>query len=183
MEYRGQEDRALLAQKAYDRGFYHQSHERCCSQSTVAAVMEALGFKDPGVFKASTALGGGGALFGDSACGAYTGGLLVLGLLKGRPIERFFAEETDRFSCFEAGRMLHSKFIAEYGTVVCRDIMTRVYGRPYFPVDEDEFRKLDAAGSHTTVGPAIVGNGAKWTVEVIFDYGLLREVEDLPKRG
>jgi len=142
------EDKERLAEEAYRRGYYHQSHERCCSQSLVAAVMETCRFKDEGLFKASTALAGGGALFGDSACGAYSGGLLVLGLLKGRRFDNFVVEERDRMRCFEIGRALHKRFVNEYGTVICRDIQTRVFGRPFWAVDPDEYRKVDAVGRH-----------------------------------
>jgi len=176
------EDKEKLAQHAYEAGYYHQGHERCCSQSTVAAVMEALDFTDDSVFKAATALAGGGALFTDSGCGAYSGGLLVIGLLKGRPADNFVVEERDRFRCFEIGRSLHKKFIDRYGTVICRDIMTNVYGRPFWPVDPDEYAKADALGSHTTVGPEVVGNAAKWTVEVIFEENLLNELNALRKK-
>jgi hypothetical protein len=172
-------DRNRLADEAYRRGYYHQSHERCCSQSVVAAVMEACGFKDDGVFRASTALAGGGALFGDGGCGAYAGGLLILGLLKGRRRDNFVLEETDRFKCFEVGRSLHARFVAEYGTAICRDIQMNVYGRPFWAVDPDDYRKIDALGSHSTVGPEIVGKAARWIVETVFDEGLLEELNAL----
>ena len=175
----GPRDRGRLGDEAYARGHYHQSHERCCSQSVVAAVMEACGFKDEGVFRASTALAGGGALFGDSGCGAYTGGLLILGLLKGRRFDNFVVEERDRIRCFEIGRVLHRRFIDEYGTVICRDMQTNLFGRPFWAVDPDEYRKVDALGSHSTIGPEVVGKAASWTIETIFDEGLLPELNAL----
>ena len=174
-----QEDKEKLAQRAYELGYYHESRERNCSQCAVAAIMETFGFRDDSVFKASTTLCGGGAIFGDSACGAYSGGLLIIGLLKGRPVDNFVAEETDRFRSYEVGRALHKKFIDKYGTVICRDIMTKVFGRPFWMVDPDEAKKMDEAGGHTTVCPEIVGNGAKWTVEVIFEENLLNELNQL----
>lgn len=176
-----QEDKERLAKKAYELGYYHESHERDCSQSTVAAIMETLGFRDAHIFKASTTLAGGGAIFGDSGCGAYYGGLLIIGLLKGRPMDNFVVEETDRFRSFEIGRALHKRFIDKYGTVICRDIMTKVYGRPFWMVDPDEFNKMDKAGGHTTVCPDIVGNAARWTVEVIFEENLVDELNELRK--
>ncbi len=172
-------DREKLADDAYRRGYCHQSHERCCSQSVIAAVMETCGLKDEGVFKASTALAGGGAIFGDSGCGAYTGGLLFLGLLKGRPFDNFVVEERDRMRCFEVGRVLHTRFIDEYGTAICRDIQTKLYGRPFWAVDPEDYRKVDMLGSHSTIGPEVVGKAARWTIETIFDEGLLGELNAL----
>jgi hypothetical protein len=178
-----QKDKERLAKRAYELGYYHESHERACSQSALAAIMETLGFRDDRVFKASTTLSGGGAIFGDSGCGAYYAGLLVIGLLKGRPIDNFVAEETDRFRSFEIGRALHKKFIDKYGTVICRDIMTKVYERPFWMADPDEFRKMEEAGGHSKVCPAVAGNGAKWAVEVIFEENLLDELDKLVRES
>jgi len=49
-------------------------------------------------------------------------------------------------------------------------------------VDPDEFREMDEAGGHTTVRPDVVGNGTKWTVEVIFEENLLDELNELRKK-
>jgi len=175
-------DKERLAQKAYELGYQYQQSKRCCSQTSTVAMLETLGLRDDGLFKASTALGGGGALFCDSGCGAYTGGLLIIGLLKGRGPENFVVEERDRFRCFEIGRALHKKFIDKYGTVICRDIMTNVYGRPFWMVDRDEYEKAEELGSHSTVSPEVVGNGARWAVEVIFEENLLDELNALRKK-
>ena len=59
------------------------------------------------------------------------------------------------------------------------EIMTNVCGRPFWMVDPDEFNKMEKAGGHTTVCPDIVGNGAKWIVEVIFEENLLDELNKL----
>ena len=142
---------------------------------------ETLGFENDSIFKAWTPLAGGGALFGDSGCGAYYGGLLIIGLLKGRPIDNFVVEEKDRFRSFEIGRALHKKFIDKYGTVICRDIMTKTFGRTFWLVDPDEFSKMEKAGGHCKVCPDVVGNAAKWTVEIIFKKNLLDELNKLVK--
>lgn len=175
-------DKERLAQKAYELGYQYQKDKRCCSQTSTAALLETLGLKEDGLFKATTTLGGGGALFGDAGCGAYNGGLLVIGLLKGRPVDNFVVEERDRFRCFEIGRALHKKFIDKYGTVICRDILTNLYGRPFWMVDRDEYEKAEALGSHSTVSPEVVGTAARWTVEVIFEENLLDELNALRKK-
>jgi len=175
-------DKEGLAEKAYELGYHYQQSKRCCSQTSAAALLETLGLREDGLFKAATALAGGGALFGDSGCGAYTGGLLIIGLLKGRPPENFVVEEPDRFRCFQIGRALHKKFIDKYGTVICRDIMTNVFGRPFWIVDPDDYQKAEEHGSHSTVSPEVVGNGARWAVEVIFEENLLDELNALRKK-
>jgi len=168
-----------FAQKAYDAGYRLQLEKRCCSQTSLAGLFEALEISSPEVFKAATGLAGGGALFGDAGCGAYDGGLLVLGMLKGRALDNFVTEETNRFKCFEVGRALHKKFIAEYGTVICRDIETKIMGRPFFLSDKDDYGKADELGAHAWVSPTVVGNACRWAVEVIFEENLLDELNAL----
>ena len=176
------EQKEELVQKAYDAGYKYQLEKRCCSQTSLAGLFEVLGISAPEVFKAATGLAGGGALFGDAGCGAYDGGLMLIGLLKGRPWDNFVVEETNRFKCFEAGRALHRKFIDEYGTVICRDIQTNVLGRPFFLSDKDDYAKADALGNHLHVSPDVVGKACKWTVEVIFEQGLLAELNELRRQ-
>jgi C_GCAxxG_C_C family probable redox protein len=173
------DQREEIAQKAYDAGYKYQLEKRCCSQTSLAGLFEALDIKSADIFKASTGLAGGGALFGDAGCGAYDGGLLILGMLKGRALDNFVTEETNRFKCFEVGRKLHQKFIDKYGTVICRDIQTNIYGRPFFLSDKDDYVKADALGAHSSVSPEVVADACRWTVEVIFDEGLLDELNAL----
>lgn len=171
-----------LAQKAYDAGYKYQLEKRCCSQSSLAGLFEALDISSPEVFQAATGLAGGGALFGDAGCGAYDGGLMVIGMLKGRTWDNFTVEETNRFKCFEVGRALHKKFIDEYGTVICRDIEMNVMGRPFFLSDKDDYAKADALGAHATVSPDVVGKACQWAVETIFEQGLLGELNALRRK-
>ncbi len=176
------EQKEELAQKAYEAGYKYQLEKRCCSQTSLAGLFEVLEIQSPEIFKAATGLAGGGALFGDAGCGAYDGGLLLIGMLKGRAMDNFVTEETNRFKCFEVGRELHKKFINEYGTVICRDIETNVLGRPFFLSDKDDYAKADALGNHSTVSPDVVGKACKWAVEVIFEQGLLDELNALREK-
>jgi C_GCAxxG_C_C family probable redox protein len=176
------EQKEELAQRAYHASYRCQLEKRCCSQTSLAGLFEVLEIQAPEVFKAATGLAGGGALFGDAGCGAYDGGLMIIGLLTGRGWDNFVVEETNRFRCFEAGRALHRKFIDEYGTVICRDIQTNVLGRPFFLSDKDDYAKADALGNHSSVSPEVVAKACKWTVEVIFEQGLLGELNELRRR-
>ena len=173
------EQKEELAQKAYEAGYRYQLEKRCCSQTSLAGLFEVLEIQSPDIFKAATGLAGGSALFGDAGCGAYAGGLLIIGMLKGRARDNFVTEETNRFKCFDAGRELHKKFIKEYGTVICRDIETNVLGRPFFLSDKDDYAKADALGNHSTVSPEVVGKACRWAIEVIFEQNLLDELNEL----
>ena len=69
---------------------------------------------------------------------------------------------------------LREKFIQEYGSVICRNIQTKVFGRPYYLVDMEEFEKFEKAGAHDVHCPEVVGKAARWTAEVINEEKLIQ---------
>ena len=62
---------------------YNMKHYESCSQSILAAFMGEFGVKDPLVMASAGGFHGG--MMASLTCGIYTGGLMVLGLLIGRP--------------------------------------------------------------------------------------------------
>ena len=64
---------------------------------------------------------------------------------------------------------LADKYFEEYGSINCANIQRQLYGRMFWLDDMEEFQKLDASGGHSDPEkcPRIVGNAAKWTMEVI----------------
>lgn len=166
-------NREMLGERAYTLGFEYEKTYRGCGQCLVAAVQDALDIRNDDIFKATTGFAGGGGRMGDSGCGAYVGGILVLSFLLGRERDDFADPEGVRFKSYELAKRLHDRFIDEYGSAVCRDIQMKVMGRPYYINDEDDMDKFDKAGGHTTVCPEVVGKAARWTVELIKGEELL----------
>ena len=166
-----------LAQKAYDLGFDFEKTYRGCAQCVFAALQDALGLRNPDtdtIFKASTGLMGGVAQETDGHCGAYSGGALMIGYFRGRERDNFADPEKIRLQTAALVRKLHAKFIDEYGTVTCRQIHTKIMGRPFYIKDPDELVKFDAAGAHTDKCTKVVGLASRWTVEILAEEGLLK---------
>jgi len=164
-----------VIQKASTLGFEYEKEYHGCGQCVIAALQDAFDMPDDAVFKALTGHAGGGAIIGDSGCGAYVAGIAFLSGLRGRERGDFADLERHRFVSFATARKLHDKFIDEYGTVICRELHTKLMGRPFFLPDQDEMRKFDEAGGHSTVCPDVCRNGARWAAEVAFDEGLISE--------
>lgn len=167
-------DEKMLAEKAYQLGYEYEKTYRGCGQCVMAALQDVFDLRNDDVFKAMTGYAGGGGITGSAGCGGYVAGILFLSMLKGRERDNFADPERIRFESFALARKLHDKFIAEYGTVICRDIHTKVLGRPYYLPDEDEYTKFDDAGAHSRVCPEVVGNAAKWVAEIVIQENLLR---------
>ncbi len=170
-----QETKDAVLQKAYDLGYRYERAYRGCAQCVMAALQDALQIPNEAVFKAMSGLAGGGALLGDSGCGAYVGGIAFLSGLRGRERSDFADSQQLRFASFANGRKLHDRFMAEYGTVVCRELHTKLFGRPYFLPDPDEVKKFNDAGGHDRVCTDVCGKAARWVAEIAFDEGLILE--------
>lgn len=164
-----------VIQKAYDLGFEYEKEYHGCGQCVIAALQDTFDMRDDGIFKALTAHAGGGAIVGDAGCGAYVAGLAFLSGLRGRERGDFSDPDRVRFANFAIARKLHDKFTGEYGTVICRELHTKLMGRPFFLPDQDEMKKFDEAGGHGIVCPEVCGKAAQWAAEVALDEGLVSE--------
>jgi len=161
-----------LAEKAFRLGKEYEKTYRGCSQCVIAALQDALDFREYDIFKSATGLAVGTGLTGDSGCGAYLGGVLVLGSLLGRERNNFSDPEGIRFKTHELTRKFREKFIQEYGSVICRDIQNKILGRYYYLPDPQEYEKFHNAGAHDVHCPEVVGKAAKWMMEIILEEGL-----------
>jgi len=165
----GKRNKEETLKKAYDLGFEYEKVYRGCSQCVLAAVQDLFEVKNDDVFRAASGLAGGIGLCGDGCCGAYTGGVMVLGQLYGRVRENFLDPNRTRKRTFDLAKKLHDKFIAEYGTVICRDIQQKIFGRPFYIRDADDFKKFEEAGAHEDKCPSVVGNAAGWVAEILME--------------
>ena len=162
-----------LLKKAYELGFEYEKVYRGCSQCTIAAIQDTLNFREENVFKASTGLAAGGGLTGIGVCGGYVGSVLMIGLLCGRERDNFADPERIRFKSFRLANQLTEKYIQEFGSIICRDIQTKRFGRPYYLADPEEFEKFEKAGGHVDKCTDVVGRAARLAVEFILDEDLL----------
>jgi C_GCAxxG_C_C family probable redox protein len=137
-----------------------------------AALQDAFGIRNDDVFKAATALAGGGGGTIDGSCGAYSGSIMVMSWLRGR-VRDSFSDQNSMQKAFLLANKLHEKFIQEYGSVLCRDVQTKVFGRPFYLADPEEFSKFEKAGAHDIHCPEVVGKAAQWAAEIILEAGLV----------
>jgi len=138
-------------------------------------LQDAFDLRNDIIFKAATALAGGGARAIDGSCGAYTGAILFFGSIVGRERNDFKDEAKVRLQTHDLAKRLHDKFIEEYGSVVCQNIQTKTMGRSYYLIDPDEYKKFLDAGAHDIYCPDVVGKAAKWAAEILLEAKLVKE--------
>ncbi len=168
-----------LLQKVYDLGVAYETNSYSCSQSTVASLYRVLDFPDA-LVKASTSNAGGTALHLFGSCGGLVGGIMVLDYFFGRPFELMSDREKIQdpnidtlLAAQPIASSLCDKYVKEYGSITCAHIQRQLYGRVFWLEDMDDFQKLDDAGGHSNPEkcPRIVGNAARWTMEILFNNG------------
>ena len=162
-----------LLETAYSLGFEYEKTYRGCSQCVIAAIQDTLDIRDDNVFKAATGLAGGGGLTGIGVCGGYVGGVMVLSQLLGRERSSFDDPEQIRYKSFGLTRKFLEEYIRELGSIICRDVQTIRFGRPYYIADLDDFEKFEEAGGHVDKCTDVVGKAAQIAVKLILEEGLV----------
>lgn len=159
-------------QKLYDRGYEAEVQYWNCGQCMMIPSVELLGF-DKALFKAGSGLAGGIAQMGD-ACGAYSGGALLIGTLFGRSYEDLQGDPEEGKNKYRSAcrivREYREKFVKEYGGINCKEVQVAVFGRSYDLMDQEkDFPAFCAAGAHSTKCPSVIGNAARMIAQVMYE--------------
>ncbi len=158
---------------AFKLGFESEKNRYSCSQSSFHAITTVLGYKNPIVFKALSPFQGGGSDSGLTSCGAFCGPLAVFGMLFGRDYSLWEKREMDLQASF-LGEKLLEKFHETYGSALCKDIQNHCCGFSTRFVkngklDKDAVNTFEKHGGHEIVAPTVVGRGAAWAIEILWD--------------
>ena len=157
-----------IAEKAANLGFEYEKQYHGCGQAVVAALTESLGEIDENLFNAATGLSGGIGLCSDASCSAFIGGAMVIGLIFPRRRDYFDGDRESKYTNFKLVDMLRKKYEVEFGSTICGQIHTRLYGRPYDMRSEDEREAFEIAGGHNDQGcPHVASRAARWTIEIL----------------
>jgi len=115
-----------------------------CAETVLLTMADYYGWDDRLIPRIATAFGGG-MVGKQNACGAYTGGAMVIGMLMGRD-----EPGGDREAAVAACKALRAFICERCGGVDCRDIL----GEMDFVAQREEFR--GEGGKHQTVCEPLV---------------------------
>lgn len=161
--------REEILQKAYDLAFKYEAERGSCPQCVLSALMETLHVGDPETVKAIDALAGGTALSAEGTCGALVGGLAAISSIVGRSYKDFSAGERKR-RVFMYSKKLYDKFVEEYGSIICKDVHQKLFGRTFNLMDKDDYAEFEKMGAHVDKCPVVSGKTARWAAEIILDF-------------
>jgi len=138
-----------------------------CSQCVLKALQDNFDIGDALTFKSVSALAAGVALMGDS-CGALLGGIIALGLVNGRDNLADFQALQDSMG---PARKLYRWFQSEYGSTLCRDIQTSLFGKFFNIADMKEYEEAQKLGLYDASRgcPVVVAKIARKTAELLLD--------------
>ena len=136
-----------------------------CSRCALKALQEHLDLGDGISLKASTPLGGGIGLRGET-CGALLGGLLAVGITTASDD----LEDLDALNnSLAAGFRLARRVEKEFGTTHCKKLQADRLGQFYDFTDPEQYQKFVDAGGYEECSK-IVAKIARMTAEFLLDY-------------
>ncbi|MEM2154282.1 MAG: C-GCAxxG-C-C family protein [Nitrososphaeria archaeon] len=154
-----------LLDKVYDLAFKYEAKYGSCPQCVLRAIQEGLDLKMDDVIKASHGLAGGTALSGQGTCGALVGGIMAICFVHGRGLNDM---DKGRFlKSYTLAKQLYDRFVKEYGSCLCKDVQTKIFGRSFNLWDPENFKKFEEMGGHRDKCPAVTGNVARWAAEIL----------------
>ena len=158
-----------LEQKAFDAALHAEETHGGCAQCVIAALMETVGGIPKETFKAASGMAAGVARQGQ-VCGAVTGSIMALGNYYGRDYDTWDADAKDK--TFALCYKVLDRFKAEYGSYICKDIQTKLIGRPYKMYDAADNAAFNEDGGHRPENcPSVCGRAARWVVEIMREEG------------
>jgi C_GCAxxG_C_C family probable redox protein len=134
--------RAEILNRVEESAYNYEKAYHGCSQCVLQAMQDHMKVGDEATFRSASALAGGVALMGDS-CGALIAGMMALGLVFGREKIEDFPRLA---SSFVPARTLYARFREEFGSCLCRDVMTTQLGRFYDLATE--YQQFQEAGGY-----------------------------------
>lgn len=165
------DDKKLIrAQRAFQTGQQIEMQYGGCAQCVLRALIENGCAIPKDVFRAASGLAAGVGRQGET-CGAVTGAILAMSALYGREFDHMDKTEARDYT-FGLGYRFIDRFREKYGSIQCRDIQKDRYGRKFEMYDPQDFQAFLAAGGHDADGcPSVVGDAAKWVVEILEEEG------------
>ena len=163
-----------LVEKARGLGREYLLKYGGCAPGTLLAVAHTLNLEvSDEVFK---------AIMGFSSfagvCGNLCGGIAAMGLRYGVGLEDFVKNPEIGFASFAkimtTAKVLREKFIEEYGSRLCDDIQTKLFGKCVMPTSPEEleaFSKVDPKELefYREKCSSVTENAAGWTVAAILE--------------
>ena len=140
-----------VKEQIYKSGFEFEKQYGGCAQCTLCALQPYLDI-DPAVIKSAT-------------------GLMAISAVTGRSPENMGDKQAVADTAVLC-RKLYDRFMAEYGSVLCRDIQYKIMGKSYRMYDPEDMQRFLDDGGHDDKCTAVVAKAAVWVAEILEEAGI-----------
>ena len=168
----GKEKKEEILDRVEKRAFeYHKRGHGCAQTGLLAVGEEFCPDEIKPVFKAASFMSGGVART-NNMCGALSGAMLAVGLAAGResldepPYGSVMDKDSGKPRKAELVRDLFFRFVRENGSWICRDIQTRLAGKPFDWHDPKQAQEFRNAGDPDKAAK-VVSKAARMAAETI----------------
>ncbi|MFQ6065851.1 MAG: C-GCAxxG-C-C family protein [bacterium] len=93
---------------------------------------------------------------------------MAISYLFGRSRKEFEENISSKRATFLA-KKVHDRFTEEYGSCLCKEVQTKIFGRSFNLWNEEEYKAFEEAGAHIDKCPTVVAKAAAWTAEILWD--------------
>lgn len=169
--------RVAFLHRAYQEGFKAEKQYKGCAQCALIGMGNLMDNFNKELFQASTGFSGGMALCGDGVCGGYSGGILFMGLYKGRNFDRMVqdGDKENQYIAYDCAQALHDHYINCYGSPVCSRVHEGMFQGEHFVLRTKARRnEFEAAGAHQVVCTSVVALACTWIAEIMLDHNLYK---------
>jgi len=140
-----------------------------CSRCTLYGLKEHFDFIPQDLIRASMVLAGG-CSSSNGSCGAYSGGLLAIGLKYQPPMEDLSPEAQERrLRSREKQFAFRNTFIKEFGSTLCPDIQELKFGRRFNMLDKKDWEEFMNLPGHYEKCAEVVAKGTRLAAEVLLE--------------
>ncbi len=103
--------------------YFYQGYN--CAQATALAFLEEMGCEKQDLVKLASSFGGGMGI--QEVCGALTGALMAIGMIKGYDDPQNKEAKTNHY---ELIRTISARFEKENGSIICRELLEDLERNP-----------------------------------------------------
>jgi len=177
-----QDSKEEILDRVEKRAIEYHKRGHGCAQTGFLAVAEEFTPEDAKpVFKSASFMSAGIARTGN-ACGALTGAMLAVGLAAGRETldeptyGKVMDKNTGKPRIAELAQELFYRFVQQEGSWICRDIQTKLVGRPFDMHDPEQAKQFRETGDPDKAAK-LVGRSARLAAEIILqmkEEGLIK---------
>ena len=147
---------------------------RSCSRRPLRALQACFDFIGDDIIHSSVALAGGGARASIGSCGVFSAGLMALSL---RFCPRSNVLSKAEIETLDKARELFCEyrdwFMAEFGSIICRDVQMKLFGRYFNFMDDDDIKAFQQSPERLKCND-VGKKGTRKVAEILSRFGSIK---------